>query len=750
MGANRWSAAGGGVVACVAVVALPADVRIWGLLAVVVGAVLVFARRPAPEVRNDATEVVSGLVMQIGHNEGPIVVGRTEPATRLPGYTTVFTGRDDELDGMVVSLVRVRERPGPVVHVVHGPAGIGKTELALRLAHQISWMFDWRQYLDLGGTEDGVPQRPEDALARLLADPDVGARQSGSAAGLRSLWRARLSDSRVLLVLDNVHSAEQVLRLLPERRECPYLVVLVVSRSPHDRLRATMDAHHLELGGFPADDAVALLRRCSGRALSDDERVAARELVRRCGYSPQNIRLYGARLHTEALSVGGLLAQVPDPVEDGHPAFTQSYHGLGPTARHVLRHLAVHPGPDFDAAAAEALAGRPPTEVREALCALEEAALIARDGDRYRLHELFQRTVAGFPLLDDGDTGPDVALYRLLRHYRRTAVAVAAPVEPLLTRHRRPGAEVPARPDPEQRATALAWFKAERAGVLACLRAAGSRTALAGAVVSLTDAVAGFLRHEGPWETAAELHATAARLAAEQHRPRDHAVALNDLSIVYRLLGRYDEADATLESAYRAIGALVGELDVDDVRIGRANVRNEQGKVANLRAVEPDRALEVLEEALELYRAAGDTMGTANAEKNLGVTWYRLANRVRAHEHFQEALDHYAELDDHLGLAEVHNHRGFLFLDAGHVTSALTEFRTARAFAPTHSLLEQARALEGLAGCLLVAGDRDLASHLLLEAVEGYDDIGALAKAEELRRTLDGRGGDHAPRRESP
>jgi tetratricopeptide (TPR) repeat protein len=329
------------------------------------------------------------------------------------------------------------------------------------------------------------------------------------------------------------------------------------------------------------------------------------------------------------------------------------------------------------------------------------------------------------------DSGPDLALYRLLCHYRRTALAVAEPVEPLLTRHRRPGVALSCAPDPRRRASALAWFKAERANVLACLRVANGRTALDGEVVSLIDAVAGFLRHEGPWETAAELHGTAARLAARLHRPRDHAVALNDLGIVNRLLGHHDAADATLEEAYRAIGDLAGELDEDDVRIGKANARNEQGKVANLRAA-CGRSRVVLEEALELYRSAGDTMGTANAEKNLGVTWYRLGNRVRAHEHFQEALDHYAALDDQLGMAEVHNHRGFLFLDGGDVTDALVEFRTAQQFAPTHSLLERARALEGVAACLRAAGDDDLAARYLREAIAGYDGIGAVAKVREL------------------
>lgn len=71
--------------------------------------------------------------------------------------------------------------------------------------------------------------------------------------------------------------------------------------------------------------------------------------------------------------------------------------------------------------------------------------------------------------------------------------------------------------------------------MIACLRHVAGKAGLADAMVALTDAVAGFLRHEGPWETAVELHTAAAEAATT---PRDRAVALNDLGISNRLLAR--------------------------------------------------------------------------------------------------------------------------------------------------------------------------------------------------------------------
>jgi tetratricopeptide (TPR) repeat protein len=728
---------------------LRGDIRTWALvLAVVILLVTLFAidRRQAVHERNTTDGRISGQVVQLRDNSGSIILGQSQTAVvELPGDTSVFTGRQVEMDRLTNAVVSAGQQRCPAVVVVHGPVGIGKTALAIRAAHRLAAWCDYCRFVDLGAEPASAQGqgRSEDALARLLADPAVGARQPGSAEGIRALWRNQLSGRRVLLVLDNVHSPDQVLDLLPEHHDYRALAVLVTSRTPHERLGQALNALHMRLEPLLPDDALSLLRRCAGRGFAGTDLAAARDLVRRCGYLPLSIRVYGARLHIESpgSSIARLLREEPGG-SDSTAVFIQAYHQLPAAARHLVRHLGVHPGPDFDAGAAAALAGRSADETGESLAVLVDRALIIQDGGRYRMHDQFRLDVAPFPLLDEAghEPGQDAPLYRLLHHYRQAAVTVATPVEPLLTRHSRPATTRTAHvPDPGRKTAALAWFKAERANVIACLRRATGNAGLADAMVALTDAVAGFLRHEGPWETAVDLHAAAATAATN---PRDRAVALNDLSIANRLLARYDPALSCLERAYEAASGLA---DQHDAALGHGNSRNELGKVTNLLG-RHSQSVKALEEALACYRQVGDTIGIANAAKNLGDTCYRLDERDRARKYFHQAVAGYTALRDELGLAEVHNHLGWLYLHGDDQPAlALREFRAAQGFAAGHSPLEQGRAAEGVASCLM---DLDLgeATRWVREAITNYKSIGAtsdLDRALLLLRTLSVQSGQH-------
>lgn len=741
MGAARWAAVGGASAAALAGLSLAflSDTRAWGLILavmVLLGALLIGQRR-AVNVRNTASGSISGQMVQLRDNSGSITLRtQPEPFVRIPGDTAVFTGRREEVALVSNVVISAGQQPCPAVLVVHGPVGVGKTALVVRVAHQLSAWCDYCLFVDLGAEPPPgrMRGRSEDALARLLADPAVGVRQPGSAHGIRALWRDQLSGRRVLLVLDNVRSAEQVLDLLPDQHVCRVLAVLVTSRTPHERLRRILNADHLKLGGLPADDALRLLHRCAGRTLSDSEQIAASELIRRCAFLPLSICVYGARLHTDgpALTITQLLTHMGDAAADGHDStavFIQAYHQLPATARHMLRHLGVHPGPDFDVSAAAALAGRATGETQKSLAVLVDRALITQDGNRYRMHEQFRHDVARFPLLDPNDAArePDHAasLHRLLYRYQQAATAIITPIEPLLTRHSRPGTVPAHAPDPSQKTAALAWFKSERANVIACLRHVAGNAGLADAMVALTDAVAGFLRHEGPWETAVELHTAAAEAATT---PRDRAVALNDLGIANRLLARYEIALSKLEYAYEATSGLANERDI---LLGQANAKNEQGKVANLQGRYPQ-SLTALQEALDSYQRIEDTIGIANAAKNLGDTCYQLGDHDRAREYFHQAMTCYFALNDELGLAEVHNHLGSLYLRGDALPEkALREFRTAQGFAAAHSPLEQGRAAEGIASCLITF-DIEEAIRYLTEAIYNYKRIGATSDLDRV------------------
>jgi hypothetical protein len=122
----------------------------------------------------------------------------------------------------------------PVLAAVSGSAGVSKTALAVHWAHQVRQHFpDGQLYLDLRGHHADDPVSPGDALARLLGALDVAGEQIPLDLDDRAArYRTELAGRRLLVLLDNAGSAEQVRPLLPGTRSC---LVLVTSR---DRLPA--------------------------------------------------------------------------------------------------------------------------------------------------------------------------------------------------------------------------------------------------------------------------------------------------------------------------------------------------------------------------------------------------------------------------------------------------------------------------------------------------------------------------------
>ena len=139
-------------------------------------------------------------------------------ATKLPLRATSFVGRDLELTEMANLL-----DGGHRLITLLGPGGVGKTRLALQLAHERQRLGGEVRFvpLDALGTPEGVI--PEVAEA-------FGLEVSNAARALEDLQNVIAADS-VLLVLDNFeHLIEAALSLPPLLQHCPNLKLLVTSR----------------------------------------------------------------------------------------------------------------------------------------------------------------------------------------------------------------------------------------------------------------------------------------------------------------------------------------------------------------------------------------------------------------------------------------------------------------------------------------------------------------------------------------
>uniref|UniRef100_UPI003CD08EFA AfsR/SARP family transcriptional regulator n=1 Tax=Streptomyces hawaiiensis TaxID=67305 RepID=UPI003CD08EFA len=235
--------------------------------------------------------------------------GPVPPPAQLPPAPNPFIGRRALCDSLQRALTAPTPHP---VAVISGMAGVGKSALALQVAHQMAERFpDGRLHLDLHGATPGMaPLTPGEALSALLRDLGtepcrIPERPDAAAALLRSL----LAPTRMLLVLDGAVSAAQVRPLLPGGAGC---AVIVTSRSP---LTALDGAARFPLAPLSDEESTELLRSASGRDGLDGTG-AARLLVELTGRLPLALRVLAARLAARrALTPEMLAGQLATPGE---------------------------------------------------------------------------------------------------------------------------------------------------------------------------------------------------------------------------------------------------------------------------------------------------------------------------------------------------------------------------------------------------------------------------------------------------
>jgi tetratricopeptide (TPR) repeat protein/transcriptional regulator with XRE-family HTH domain len=658
-------------------------------------------------------------------------------ATRtLPRDIASFTGRQREL----ADLMDAAAGAGGVVaiHAIGGMAGVGKTAFALHAAHRLADGFpDGQIFLPLHGHTPGQqPVDPADALASLLLAAGVAPAQIPPGTEARMvLWRDRLAGQQLLLVLDDAVGSEQVVPLLPGSGGS---LVLITSRR---HLSALDDATAVSLDTLPAEEAVGLVVRLAGRAGLSPGDPGVREIARLCGYLPLAIGMVARQLrHHPAWSASRRaeeLAAAVDRLElmatenvSVAAAFDLSYADLTADQQRLFRRLGLHPGTEFDAYAAAALDGADLSAARHNLEALYDQHLLTEVAQgRYRMHDLIREHARVLAGRVDLDRDRELATARLFDYYQHAAAQAGA----LIARQSRPrpaaaaGAVPAAAPALADREQALAWARAERASLLACLDQAtesGQHTR----VIALTAGLAGLLRRDGPWAEAITRHEAAIQAAQDLGDRLGQADALNDLGDVRCTTGDYLAAAHAVDQAldiYRDLGN----------RLGQANALYQLGIVRNLTDDYPA-AAQVLEQAQGIYRDLGDRLGQANALFYLGQVRWLTGDHPAAAQAEEQSLDIYGDLGDRLGQANALHHLGVTRWLAGDYPAAiLAERRALDIYRDLGDRHGQATALNYLGFALRLTRDYPAAAQAHEQSLDIHRDLGhRLGQANALRQ----------------
>jgi DNA-binding SARP family transcriptional activator len=416
----------------------------------------------------------------------PKPAGREAPVPReLPADVAGFTGRTGALKALdEMSSASSDIAAGPVViSAIAGTAGVGKTAVAVHWAHRVADRFpDGQPYLNLRGYSSGEPMRAVEALAALLRSlgtlPERIPTEEDQAA---ALYRTVMADRRVLVVLDNARSVDQVRPLLPGSHGC---LVLVTSRDRLAGLVARNGARQLSLDVLPPEEAFALLTRILGADRTAAEPAATAELARVCAYLPLALRIAAAHLSDRTdLVIAAYIAELADsdPVTslrvDGddetavRTALDRSYLSLPEPTRRMFRLLGVVPGPDFTAMAAAALAGSTVNDAAQHLRNLARAHLIDEyTPGRYTFHDLL-RVYARELAIAEKDCGHRTpVIERLLSYYLHSADSAVNTLYPerlsLPIPQVEPGVSAEVFGD---RHGALTWLASEQANLVAAV-----------------------------------------------------------------------------------------------------------------------------------------------------------------------------------------------------------------------------------------------------------------------------------------
>jgi tetratricopeptide (TPR) repeat protein len=551
-----------------------------------------------------------------GKNPAAVTAARS-----LPGGVPSFTGRRPELERLRRVLQKRTDASSAMrVVAIDGMAGIGKTAFAVHAAHRLASRFpDGQRFLALHGHTPGqLPVSSYDALTALLMADGVAPEQIPADTDARAgLWRAQIAGRKLLLVLDDAVSTEQVRPLLPGTGEA---LVLITSRRRLTALPATLV---LALTILPREEAAQLLVRLSGRSALQPGDSTVVSIAELCGFLPLALSLVAAQLRHHLAWAPGRLAAGLASAADSLPlmaaedisvaaAFDLSYRNVSDGEQRLFRQLSLHPGTDIDSFAAAALNDTDLTETDTLLNRLFECHLIEeREQGRYAFHDLIRRHARALAAADP-EREHEAAIGRLLNYYLQTARAADIRLAGYTP------AGVPAvsgslpayAPDLPTRAEASAWMGAERSNLQALVGYAAIHDRPDHAI-AITAAMQSFLRSAGYWDQAIASQRAALEAARHTHDQLAEAAVLTDLAVTQRNAADFPAATTGLTKALGLYRELANPL-------GEANALDELGVVQYLSGDYPA-ATANLARALELYRAVGDRRGQANTLIGLGA-----------------------------------------------------------------------------------------------------------------------------------
>jgi len=689
---------------------------------------------PSPPLQRLHRQILAGDPELDRTTVPPVAAGSPASVPRqLPPSLGSFTGRASELVPLRRALVDQKDNTAAPVLAIDGLGGVGKSALAVEVAHEMAAAFpDGTLYADLGGTSEAGRAPVLAILNRFLRAIGHRERPFDSLDEAASVFRVRTEHLRILVVLDNARDAAQVQPLLPGGVGCR---TIVTSR----QIMATLDhCTYLHLDVLTPAEAVALLGRLAGTDRIAAAGDAAAEIARLCGYLPLALRIAGARLTARpSWPVGALAERLTDAefrldqLQLGNigvrGCFAASLHALQATgdlydraAATAFPLLTLLDSDTMSVGLAAALLGWPTGLTATVLERLvDEQLLDGRVMGRYGVHDLvrlfgrqtaneqctpaeqiaaitraltFYATIGGeLPiLLRPGDP-------RVNRNGRIPHDLAQGRVHPALAELSRwsgdPAQDIVPPPGPRfaDAQQALNWLEFERTNIVAAIVQCGAVDDFPAALLTaLVRALTDFFQLRGYWQDWIEINRVARLVASRVSDRVGEAYAERDLGLVHERKADYPQALAHLDAGL----AIFRQLDE---RPGIASCLTVLG-VTHARQGRYADAVACHQEGLALRRAEADPGGHALTLNHLGAAYERQGHHPHALDCYDKARAVAARIGDQALHAAILTNLGGLCERQARYADALSWLERAR------TMLRELDARDGMATCLTNLG----------------------------------------------
>jgi len=597
---------------------------------------------------------------------------------QLPPDIDDFTGREEQINRIAGLISAGRGKAVPIVGIF-GKAGVGKTALALRVAHAVGDQFlDGQMYSNLRGVEASIVD-PAVALAIFLRELGVDSADIPENTDDRArMFRARLSHRRMLIVLDNAANEAQVRPLLPWSSGCAVIVTSRVGMS------ALAGANLVALDVMPIATAIELLAAIIHPDGTISEPAAIREIAELCGYLPLALRIAGARLRPKPWRVTWLAERLRQENRrlnllkigdlEVRASFSLSYEGLTPSLQRAFRLTGALPL-EFSAWALAAVTDSDVDNAEELLEHLADAQLVEINGMdstgllRYTLHDLLRDFARECFDETESAGARHTVLSALLDQYIAMAAVGAEILQP--GAHTAPSAVVPlaaatVRSRPRQ------WFGVERANLISLVQTAHDaglweRT---WQLAVLLPAMFDWRADWQAWEQTQQLALTAARNASDIVA---ETAILCGLGSLQRELGQFDSAVAMLTKS-----AELGKQQSDDAWATALHHLGDTYRYQGLL----NEAISTFTTAIDVFQRLHDQRSIAGCLNGRGDAQRGLSRWTESEQDIRQAIELYRSIDDPIEVARATIRYAMVFRDRSHydksaplLNDALEKFR---------------------------------------------------------------------------